>query len=206
MDKPSKIIPVKLMKTIIFATNNAHKVEEVRAILEGQFHVLSLREAGIDIEIPEPFSTLEANAREKARVINRLTGNDCFSEDTGLEVSSLNGEPGVKSARYAGESRSMENNIEKLLSNLQEKKDRSAQFRTVVCLIANGSEIIFEGICKGIIIAERRGSSGFGYDPVFVPEGSEKTFGEMTINEKNTYSHRKKAVDQLTHFLKNQRS
>ena len=194
------------MKTIIFATNNAHKVEEVRVILEGQFQVLSLHDAGIDIEIPEPFFTLEENAREKARVINRLTGNDCFSEDTGLEVNSLNGEPGVKSARYAGENRSMENNIDKLLSNLQEKQDRNAQFRTVLCLIENGKEIIFEGICKGFIIAERRGSSGFGYDPVFVPDGSEKTFAEMTMNEKNKYSHRKKAVDQLTHFLKNQRS
>ena len=194
------------MKTIIFATNNAHKVEEVRVILEGQFQVLSLHDAGIDIEIPEPFFTLEENAREKARVINQLTGNDCFSEDTGLEVSSLNGEPGVKSARYAGEDRSMENNIDKLLSNLQEKQDRNAQFRTVLCLIENGKEIIFEGICKGFIIAERRGSSGFGYDPVFVPDGSGKTFAEMTMNEKNKYSHRKKAVDQLTHFLKNQRS
>lgn len=194
------------MKTIIFATNNAHKVEEVRAILEGQFQVLSLHDAGIDIDIPEPFFTLEENAREKARVINRLTGSDCFSEDTGLEVSALDGEPGVKSARYAGEDRSMENNIEKLLSNLEEKQDRSAQFRTVLCLVVNNKEIIFEGICKGVIIAERRGSSGFGYDPVFVPDGSKKTFAEMTMNEKNRYSHRKKAVDQLTHFLKNQRS
>ncbi|MEO8854196.1 MAG: RdgB/HAM1 family non-canonical purine NTP pyrophosphatase [Ginsengibacter sp.] len=194
------------MKTIIFATNNAHKVEEVRAILEGQFQVLSLHDAGIDIDIPEPFFTLEENAREKARVINRLTGSDCFSEDTGLEVSSLDGEPGVKSARYAGEDRSMENNIEKLLSNLEEKQDRSAQFRTVLCLVVNNKEIIFEGICKGFIIADRRGASGFGYDPVFVPDGSGKTFAEMTMNEKNRYSHRKKAVDQLTHFLKNQRS
>lgn len=194
------------MKTIIFATNNAHKVEEVRAILEGQFQVLSLHDAGIDIDIPEPFFTLEENAREKARVINRLTGSDCFSEDTGLEVSSLDGEPGVKSARYAGEDRSMENNIEKLLSNLEEKQDRSAQFRTILCLVVNNKEIIFEGICKGFIIADRRGASGFGYDPVFVPDGSGKTFAEMTMNEKNRYSHRKKAVDQLTHFLKNQRS
>lgn len=194
------------MKTIIFATNNAHKVEEVRAILEGQFQVLSLHDAGIEIDIPEPFFTLEENAREKARVINRLTGSDCFSEDTGLEVSSLDGEPGVKSARYAGEDRSMENNIEKLLSNLEEKQDRSAQFRTILCLVVNNKEIIFEGICKGFIIADRRGASGFGYDPVFVPDGSGKTFAEMTMNEKNRYSHRKKAVDQLTHFLKNQRS
>ena len=194
------------MKTIIFATNNAHKVEEVRAILEGQFQVLSLHDAGIEIDIPEPFFTLEENAREKARVINRLTGSDCFSEDTGLEVSALDGEPGVKSARYAGEDRSMENNIEKLLSNLEEKQDRSAQFRTILCLVVNNKEIIFEGICKGFIIADRRGASGFGYDPVFVPDGSGKTFAEMTMNEKNRYSHRKKAVDQLTHFLKNQRS
>lgn len=194
------------MKTIIFATNNAHKVEEVRAILPQQFQILSLHDAGINIDIPEPFLTLEENAREKASVINTLSGYNCFAEDTGLEVRSLNGEPGVKSARYAGENRSMENNIDKLLSKLQNKKNRNAQFRTVLCLIENDKEIIFEGICKGIIITERRGASGFGYDPVFVPNGSGKTFAEMNMNEKNQYSHRKKAVDKLTEYLKKQSS
>lgn len=191
------------METIIFATNNNNKVEEVRSILPKDFKILSLEEAGIHVDIPEPFLTLQENAQEKARVIYQLTHVDCFAEDTGLEVSSLNGEPGVKSARYAGENRSMENNIHKLLRKLEEKKDWSAQFRTVLCLIENGKEIIFEGICKGSIIAKRRGASGFGYDPVFIPDGSAKTFAEMTMEEKNEYSHRKKAVDKLTNYLKN---
>jgi len=190
------------MKTIIFATNNSHKVEEVRAILRDRFEILSLADTEIKIDIPEPFLTLEENALEKARVIHQLTSKDCFAEDTGLEVNALNGEPGVKSARYAGESRSMQNNVDKLLSKLKNKKDRNAQFRTVLCLIENDKEIIFEGICKGVIIAERRGTSGFGYDPVFVPDGSGKTFAEMEMDEKNQFSHRKKAVEKLTEYLK----
>ncbi len=125
-----------------------------------------------------------------------------FCEDTGLEVESLNGEPGVKSARYAGENRSFENNIDKLLSKLADKKNREAQFRTIIYLVCNGKEKIFEGVCKGTIIAERRGISGFGYDPVFIPEGSAKTFAEMTMVEKNTFSHRKKAIEKLTAYLK----
>ncbi|MEO7316330.1 MAG: RdgB/HAM1 family non-canonical purine NTP pyrophosphatase [Ginsengibacter sp.] len=194
------------MKSIIFATNNANKVTEVRSILKEQFEILSLTEAGINIDIPEPFETLEENAIEKARVIYNLSGKDCFSEDTGLEVEILNGEPGVKSARYAGEKRSFEDNIDKLLLNLKEKKNRAAQFRTVICVIINGKENLFEGICKGTIIAERRGDSGFGYDSVFVPEGANKTFAEMLLDEKNLYSHRKKAMNNLIAYLKNQAS
>jgi XTP/dITP diphosphohydrolase len=192
------------MNELIFATNNENKVSEVKVILEGKFKVLSLKEAGIEIDIPEPFDTLEENAKEKARVIYQLTNQNCFSEDTGLETESLNGEPGVKSARYAGESRSFEKNIDKLLIKLENKNNRKAQFRTVICLIMNGKEKIFEGICKGTIIAERRGDSGFGYDPVFIPEGSAKTFAEMTMEEKNTFSHRKKAMEKLIAFLKKQ--
>ncbi len=190
------------MKTIIFATNNQNKVAEVRSILDQKFQILSLKEAGIKIDIPEPYNSLEENAREKARVIHNLTQMDCFAEDTGLEVESLNGEPGVKSARYAGENRSFENNIDKLLSKLAGEKNRHAQFRTIICLICNGKEKIFEGICKGIIIAERKGISGFGYDPVFIPEGSTKTFAEMSMLEKNIFSHRKKAMEKLTAYLK----
>jgi XTP/dITP diphosphohydrolase len=191
------------MNTIIFATNNQNKVSEVRSILDGKFRILSLKEAGIDIDIPEPYETLEENAREKAIVIHRLTNENCFAEDTGLEVDSLNGEPGVKSARYAGEGRSFEKNIDKLLDKLAGSKNRDAQFRTIICLICKGKEKIFEGICKGTIIAERRGNSGFGYDPVFVPDGSSKTFAEMTMAEKNAFSHRNKAVEKLTNYLKN---
>lgn len=190
------------MKTIIFATNNPNKVLEVRSILKDDFKIISLEEAGIDIDIPEPFDTLEKNAYEKASVINNLTKGNCFSEDTGLEVAELNGEPGVKSARYAGEERSFEKNIEKLLRNLQGKKNRQAQFKTIICLILDGEKRFFEGICKGTIIAEPKGISGFGYDPVFIPEGAVKTFAEMDLEEKNIYSHRKKAIEKLTHYLK----
>lgn len=191
------------MNTIIFATNNKNKVDEVRAILDNEFKILSLKEAGIDIDIPEPFDSLEENASEKANIIYKLKNQNCFSEDTGLEVEILNGEPGVKSARYAGEERVFENNIDKLLSKLAGKDNRKAQFRTVICLISNGKEKFFEGICKGTIIAERRGNSGFGYDPVFVPDGSDKSFAEMAIEEKNIFSHRNKAMKKLTYYLKN---
>ena len=190
------------MDTIIFATNNQNKVDEVRSIFNQKFHIISLKEAGIDIDIPEPYDSLEENAQEKARVIHELRNQNCFAEDTGLEAEALDGEPGVKSARYAGEDRSFENNIDKLLSKLAGKQNRTAQFRTVIYLICNGKEKIFEGICKGIIIAERRGISGFGYDPVFVPDGSNKTFAEMTMSEKNVFSHRKKAIEKLTDYLK----
>ncbi|MEO6838987.1 MAG: RdgB/HAM1 family non-canonical purine NTP pyrophosphatase [Ginsengibacter sp.] len=201
MDISSKIIPAQ-MNTLVFATNNENKVTEVKSILKGNFKILSLTEAGIDIDIPEPYDTIKENACEKARVINKLINKDCFAEDTGLEVVALNGEPGVKSARYAGENRSFENNIDKLLANLSNKENREAQFRTVVCLIIGGKEKLFEGICKGSIIAERRGTSGFGYDPVFIPDGSTKTFAEMSMIEKNLFSHRRIAIEKLTTFLK----
>ena len=188
---------------LIFATNNQNKVQEINAVLPLTIHSISLKESGIDIEIPEPHQTLEANAREKAQTIHRLTGKDCFSEDTGLEVDALNGEPGVRSARYAGEKKSFDQNIEKLLSNLKGTENRDAQFRTVICLILNGQEHLFEGVCRGQIIEERKGSGGFGYDPVFIANGAVKTFGQMTLDEKNQYSHRKKAVDKLVAFLNN---
>ena len=189
------------MTSIIFATNNQNKVEEVRAVLGSRFNIITLKEAGIDIDIPEPHDTLEANASEKSKTIFTITNKNCFSEDTGLEVVALNGEPGVKSARYAGESRSFDDNIEKLLSNLSSSDNKTARFRTVISLILNGKEHLFEGICKGTIIAERKGNNGFGYDPVFVPDGSDKTFAEMDMAGKNKFSHRKKAMEKLINFL-----
>ena len=189
------------MDTLIFATNNQHKVNEVRSVLGKSFNIITLKEAGIDIDIPEPHDTLEANATEKSKTIFTLTKKNCFSEDTGLEVETLNGEPGVKSARYAGENRSFDENIEKLLTNLSTAENKTARFRTVISLILEGKEYFFEGICPGKIINERRGNSGFGYDPVFMPDGSEKTFAEMEMEEKNKFSHRKKAMEKLINFL-----
>jgi XTP/dITP diphosphohydrolase len=186
---------------LIFATNNQHKVDEIRTALSGSFEIITLKEAGIDIDIPEPYDTLQENAATKAETIYQLTGTDCFSEDTGLEVYSLNNEPGVKSARYAGEARSFEQNIEKLLQKLDGSSNRKARFRTVICLIINGVQHYFEGICEGSINYQPIGRGGFGYDPVFTPEGSAMTFAEMTMEEKNRYSHRKKALDKLVTFL-----
>jgi XTP/dITP diphosphohydrolase len=189
------------VNNLIFATNNQNKVEEVRAVLGKLFNIITLKEAGIDIDIPEPHDTLEANATEKSKTIFEITKQNCFSEDTGLEVVALNGEPGVKSARYAGEDRSFDDNIEKLLTRLQSANDRSARFRTIISLILDGKEYFFEGICNGIIVSERKGKNGFGYDPVFVPDGSDKAFAEMDMAEKNKFSHRKKAMEKLIHFL-----
>jgi XTP/dITP diphosphohydrolase len=187
--------------TLIFATNNAHKVQEIQAAIGHQITVISLKEAGIDIDIPEPYDTLEANATQKSRTIQQLTGKNCFSEDTGLEVDALNGEPGVKSARYAGEDKAFDKNIEKLLGKLGDNPQRTARFRTVISLLWGDQEYLFEGICEGTIIHDKKGTGGFGYDPVFVPEGSTRTFAEMTLEEKGQYSHRKKAADKLVSFL-----
>jgi len=186
---------------LVFASNNQHKVDEIRSIIGDKFDIITLKEAGIDIDIPEPHATLEANASEKSAVIYRMTGISCFSEDTGLEVYALNGEPGVNSARYAGDGRSFDANIEKLLSNLSGKPDRRARFRAVISLLIDGKETLFEGICEGRIIEERHGVKGFGYDPVFMPEGSTKTFGEMSMEEKTKYSHRARATEKLVAFL-----
>ncbi len=189
------------MNNLIFATNNQNKVQEVRAVLGSIFNIITLKEAGIDIDIPEPHDTLESNATEKSKTIFGITKQNCFSEDTGLEVEALNGEPGVKSARYAGEDRSFDDNIEKLLSNLKNFENKSARFRTVISLILDEKEYFFEGICPGKIIEERKGNYGFGYDPVFVPDGSDKTFAEMDMDGKNKFSHRKKAMEKLINFL-----
>jgi XTP/dITP diphosphohydrolase len=191
---------------LIFATNNQHKTDEIRAVVPANIEIVTLEQAGIDMDIPEPHETLEENAAEKGRTIFAYTGKNCFGEDTGLEVTALNGEPGVYSARYSGEEATgrlatPEKNIVKLLNKLQPYSDRSAQFRTVIFLIMDNKEYFFEGICKGKICLEPKGEKGFGYDPVFIPDGADKTFAEMTMTEKNQYSHRKKAMDKLVTFL-----
>ena len=186
---------------LIFATNNRHKVDEIRHAVGNRLEILSLEEAGIDIDIPEPHPTLQANASEKSKTIHALTGLNCFSEDTGLETEVLNGEPGVHSARYAGEEKSFIKNIDKLLANLSGAANRKARFRTVISLIWQQQEYFFEGICNGTIIEQPRGNRGFGYDPVFVPEGETRTFAELNMEEKNKFSHRKKATDKLLSFL-----
>lgn len=190
-----------MINKIIFASNNQNKVAEIRKVLQGLFEVVSLKEGGIHIDIPEPYDTLEANASTKSATIFKLTGSNCFSEDTGLFADALNGAPGVKSARYAGEPSSNEANIQKLLSNLQNMENRKAHFRTVISLILNGKEYQFDGICEGIILNEKRGEQGFGYDAVFLPHGSDRSFGEMTMEEKSQFSHRKKAMSKLIAFL-----
>jgi XTP/dITP diphosphohydrolase len=191
------------MHTIIFATNNRNKVAEIQSLVGHDFEIIPLKEAGIDIDIPEPHDQLDANAAEKARTIFNLTNQNCFSEDTGLEIAALGGAPGVKSARYAGENRDFQANIDLVISKMTGIENRKAQFRTVICLIWEQKEYYFEGICEGRILNTMEGEKGFGYDPIFVPEGSSKSFASMTMEEKNKFSHRQKAVSQLFDFLKN---
>lgn len=190
------------MQQLIFATNNQNKVDEIRSVLGNQFEIITLKEAGIDIDIPEPHNTIEANAREKSATIFELTGKSCFSEDTGLEVEALNGEPGVKSARYAGEGKDFKANIDKLLGKLIGKTNPKARFKTVISLILAGKEYQFEGICTGNIVMEPVGNKGFGYDPVFIPVGSTETFAQMELEVKNQFSHRRKAFEKMIEFLK----
>lgn len=189
------------MKTLVFATNNLHKLEEVRDILGGSFRIASLKEIGCTDDIPETADTLEGNALQKARYVKDKFGYDCFADDTGLEVEALGGAPGVFSARYAGPGHGSEANMQKLLKELEGKANRQAQFRTVVALILEGREYTFEGIVRGTILTERRGTAGFGYDPVFVSEGYAETFAEMGSEEKNRISHRARAVQKLADFL-----
>ncbi|MEY4811712.1 MAG: hypothetical protein RLZZ462_585 [Bacteroidota bacterium] len=189
------------MHTLIFATNNRNKVAEIQSLVGPNFTIIPLKEAGIEIDIPEPHDQLEANAQEKALTIFNMTNQNCFSEDTGLEIVALGGAPGVKSARYAGENSNAQSNIDLVLSNMTGVENRTAQFRTVICLIWENQTYYFEGICKGQILSNMQGENGFGYDPIFVPDGASKSFANMTMEEKNTFSHRKKAVTQLFDFL-----
>ena len=190
------------MKTkLVFATNNLHKLVEVRAILNGCGQILSLDDIGCLEDIPETAPTLEGNALLKARFVHERYGCDSFADDTGLEVKALDNAPGVYSARYAGESKNSAANRQKLLRELDGKTDRSARFRTVIALIQNGKEYLFEGVIEGEIIREERGTAGFGYDALFIPKGYTKTFAEMEMGEKNTISHRAEAVNRLKQFL-----
>lgn len=188
--------------SLVFATNNKHKLEEVKKLLPEQFNLITLAEAGIHTDIPETADTLEGNASLKSRFVFERTVQNCFADDTGLEVEALNGAPGVYSARYAGEKCSFAENVNKLLLEMKDKENRKARFRTVISLIFDGKEYFFEGIVEGIITNDTKGTEGFGYDPVFKPEGFDKTFAEMTLEEKNKVSHRARAVEKLVEFLK----
>jgi XTP/dITP diphosphohydrolase len=186
---------------IIFASNNLNKIREINNVLGNSFTLLSLQELNIKEEIPENEITLEGNALYKARHIFRASGKNVFADDTGLEVEALNDRPGVHSARFAGENKDSDANIEKLLSLLENETNRNARFRTVIALILDGKEYLFEGTITGKIIKDRRGKQGFGYDPVFIPEGKSVTFAEMDLKEKNMISHRARAFEKLRHFL-----
>ena len=186
---------------IVFATNNENKVKEVQSLLPNHITILSLAAIGCDEDIPETQPTIEGNAIQKAKYVKENYGYDCFADDTGLEVTALNGEPGVFSARYAGEQRNAGDNMNKLLNELQDKTDRSAQFKTVIALILDGQQYTFEGICKGTIINEKRGEKGFGYDPIFMATGFNETFAQISLAEKNRVGHRGKAVQKLIDFL-----
>ena len=187
---------------LVFATNNKHKLQEVRDIVGDRVEVLSLADIDCHDDIPETADTLQGNALIKARHIYEKYGLDCFADDTGLEVEAIDGAPGVYSARYAGEECDSEANMRKLLENLTGKTNRNAQFRTVIALIINGEEMLFNGIVKGTIATEKKGDSGFGYDPVFVPEGYSESFAQMSSETKNSMSHRFRATRQLADFLK----
>ena len=189
------------MKQLVFATNNAHKLDEVRKILGGKFDVLSLKEIGCNDDIAETAETFEGNALIKARYIHDKYGYDCFADDSGLEIDALGGAPGVYSARYAGEAHDSEKNMAKVLEQLQGIENRTARFRTVIALILDGKEYLFEGEITGRIIEERRGAGGFGYDPIFIPDGETRTFAEMDDAQKNGISHRARAVKKLVAFL-----
>lgn len=191
-----------MKRKLVFATNNAHKLEEVAAILGDQVELLSLNDIGCQADIPETAETLEGNALLKSSYIYKNYHLDCFADDTGLEVETLNGAPGVYSARYAGgEGHDAQANMLKLLHELEGKENRKAQFRTAISLILDGKEYLFEGVIKGEIIKEKRGDSGFGYDPVFMPEGYDRTFAELGNDIKNQISHRALAVQKLCEFL-----
>ena len=192
-----------MKKRLVFATNNAHKLEEIRAILGNSIEILSLADIHCHADIPETAETLEGNARQKSRYVYEHYGLDCFADDTGLEVESLGGAPGVYSARYAnGQGHDSQANMNKLLKEMEEKNDRKAQFRTIISLIEKGEERQFEGIVKGQITREKRGESGFGYDPIFQPDGYETTFAELGSDIKNRISHRARAVAALCDYLR----
>jgi XTP/dITP diphosphohydrolase len=187
---------------LCFATNNANKLAEIQDLLGHQFELVGLKDIGCNEELAEDQDNLEGNSLQKAQYVYDNYGVDCFADDTGLEVKSLNGEPGVLSARYAGDQRSNEDNMSLVMTNLEHKEDRSAQFRTVITLFVDGQQEQFEGIAIGEIIEDQRGSKGFGYDPIFLPTGYDQTFAEMSRAEKNKISHRGRAIQKLVTYLK----
>jgi XTP/dITP diphosphohydrolase len=186
---------------LVFATNNIHKLSEINDLLGDTFTLLRLEDVGIAEDIPEDFPTLEGNALFKAMYVHKKTGLNVFADDTGLEIEELNGAPGVHSARFAGTDKDFKANTEKVLRLMEGKKNRKAKFRTVIALIFNGSEYLFEGTVPGEILYSERGTGGFGYDPVFVPEGKTRSFAEMPLSEKNMISHRSRAFEKLIQFL-----
>jgi XTP/dITP diphosphohydrolase len=187
---------------LVFATHNSNKAKEIQSLLPEDFHILTLTEINCIDEIPETAETLEGNSLLKAQFVNDNFNLNCFADDTGLEIDALNGRPGVYSARYAGEEKSAEANMNLVLSELKNESNRKAQFRTVITLLLNEKTCVFEGIVRGEISAKKRGSDGFGYDPLFIPEGQSKTFAEMTLAEKNQQSHRARAFEKMIDFLK----
>lgn len=194
----------KIIMELVFATNNRHKLEEIQNLLGNKVKILSLKDIAFFEEIPEDYDTLKENAQQKARYIYSRYKINCFADDTGLEIDALNGAPGVMSARYAGLSCSYEDNVVKVLKELDGEKNRDARFRTVITLILDGKEYYFEGVVEGEILTKKHGEGGFGYDPIFKPCGFEKSFAEMEMNEKNKISHRGRATQKLADFLLNQ--
>lgn len=192
------------MKTLLFATNNSHKLEEISAIAGSEFRIISLKEAGFEGEIPETSDTIAGNAIQKARFLHDRLGIPVFADDTGLEVEALDGAPGVYSARYAGPDATYDDNVNKLLNALEHKDNRKARFVTVIALIKDSEAKLFEGIVDGTITSEKRGSGGFGYDPVFLPDGHTLTYAEMSAEQKNSLSHRALATQKLVEYLKGQ--
>ena len=190
------------MVNLVFATNNLHKADEVKHKLNGLFSIQTLKEIGCDEDIPETADTLEGNALQKAHSLYEKYGCNCFADDTGLEVEALDNAPGVYSARYAGEAKNSDENMKKLLHGLSGKKNRKARFRTVIALILDGKEYLFEGIVEGQILEEKQGTEGFGYDPIFLPAGYGKSFAQLSMTEKNAISHRGRAVEKLLAFFK----
>jgi XTP/dITP diphosphohydrolase len=193
------------MRRIVFATNNENKVKEIAQLLGTKFEILSLAEIGCNEELEETSSTLDGNARQKAEYVAAKYKVDCFADDTGLEIEALNNEPGVYSARYAGPQRDSEDNMAKVLDHLKDEKNRNAQFRTAICLVLNNESYVFEGIAGGTIRKEKSGVEGFGYDPIFQPDGYDRTFAEMEKAEKNAISHRGIAVGKMVDWLKEQK-
>lgn len=202
MLKNDTFVSIKKKMKLVFATNNPNKLAEVQKMLPNSIELLSLKDINCFDEIEETATTLEGNAQIKANYITEKFGYNCFADDTGLEVESLNGAPGVYSARYAGEPVNAENNMQKLLSVLDGNLNRKAQFRTSICLNLDNNQFLFDGICEGEILTEKHGEKGFGYDPIFKPNGYEKSFAQMTSEEKNTISHRGLAIQKLVDFLK----